>query len=85
MTSKAIRRARRRELMGRVSSGVCLACGEQGPHFVPPSMGDIGFYTCQPIPADIRNHTRCRPPFDHDHSDHCDWMAETMPEGAGRE
>jgi hypothetical protein len=39
------------------------------PHFVPPSFGQIGFYMCNP-PADLTNHTRCMPPFDHEHEDH---------------
>ena len=73
MVSKAIRRARRDTPMGKLSGGLCLACGERGPHFVPPSFGDIGFYTCQPIPPDLQNHTRCRPPFDHEHADHFDF------------
>jgi hypothetical protein len=25
-------------------------CGETGPHFVPPSFGDSGFYICTPLP-----------------------------------
>lgn len=24
----------------------CLNCGQPGPHFVPPSFGDRGFYIC---------------------------------------
>ena len=24
----------------------CLNCGKQGPHFMPPSFGDVGFYAC---------------------------------------
>lgn len=24
----------------------CPNCGEEGPHFVPPSLGEQGFYTC---------------------------------------
>lgn len=35
----------------------CIQCGGAGPHFVPPSFGDIGFFICDP-PADIRNHSR---------------------------
>ena len=27
----------------------CLNCGGQGPHFVPPSFGDPGFYICERI------------------------------------
>jgi len=25
----------------------CSNCGEQGPHFVPPSFGDPGFFICE--------------------------------------
>lgn len=25
----------------------CINCGKPGPHFVPPSFGESGFYTCQ--------------------------------------
>jgi hypothetical protein len=25
---------------------LCMACGEPGPHFVPPSFGDEGFFMC---------------------------------------
>lgn len=25
---------------------VCSNCGERGPHFVPPSCGDPGYYIC---------------------------------------
>lgn len=39
------------------------------PHFVPPSMGQVGFFLCDP-PSDITNHSRCLPPYDHKHSEH---------------
>lgn len=39
--------------------------GDQ-PHYVPPSGGLIGFYLCN-VPDDLTNHTRCDPPYDHDH------------------
>lgn len=39
------------------------------PHYVPPSLGQIGFYACDP-PVDSTNHTRCLPPYDHEHEDH---------------
>ena len=29
----------------------CSNCGEDGPHFVPPSFGDPGFYMCTPKEA----------------------------------
>lgn len=41
------------------------------PHFVPPSFGQIGFFMCDP-PADLRNHSRCQAPFDHEHPEHFD-------------
>jgi hypothetical protein len=44
-------------------------CAYEGPHYVPPPFGQIGFYMCNP-PADLANHTRCFPPYDHDHPDH---------------
>ncbi len=29
--------------------GLCPnGCGEPGPHYVPPSLGDSGFFTCTP-------------------------------------
>ena len=27
---------------------VCPRCGEPGPHYVPPSFGDTGFFSCDP-------------------------------------
>jgi hypothetical protein len=29
------------------SQPLCRNCGERGPHFVPPSFGDPGFYICK--------------------------------------
>ena len=26
----------------------CPNCGKQGPHFVPPSFGEDGFFICEP-------------------------------------
>lgn len=46
------------------------------PHFVPPSFGQVGFYACQ-VPADLTNHTRCRPPYDHTHEEH--FMSDDTP------
>ena len=28
--------------------GTCANCGETGPHYVPPSLGESGFYICKP-------------------------------------
>ena len=25
----------------------CINCGKPGPHFVPPSFGEKGFFTCE--------------------------------------
>lgn len=44
-------------------------CTYDGPHYVPPSCGQVGFYLCDP-PADLTNHVQCRPPYDHEHPDH---------------
>ena len=30
-----------------MSETICSACGERGRHFVPPSLGEEGFYLCQ--------------------------------------
>lgn len=32
--------------MEKIKRGICLACGEKGPHYVPPCFGDDGFYYC---------------------------------------
>lgn len=26
----------------------CMNCGEAGPHYVPPSLGERGFFICKP-------------------------------------
>lgn len=26
---------------------ICINCGEEGPHFVPPSLGEPGFFHCK--------------------------------------
>lgn len=35
----------------------CSNCGEKGPHFVPPSMGDRGFFMCKPNPELVKKKT----------------------------
>lgn len=47
MTSRKERRERAQTTWGRIKAGVCLNCGKQGPHYVPPSFGDPGFYMCE--------------------------------------
>lgn len=42
-------RARRKKKQSKFFLPVgrtCSNCGEAGPHFIPPSFGDRGFYTC---------------------------------------
>jgi len=34
---------------------ICPNCGQPGPHFVPPSMGEQGFFICQ-NPSGARPH-----------------------------
>lgn len=29
------------------ANGLCLVCDKIGRHFVPPSMGKFGYYSCQ--------------------------------------
>jgi ribosomal protein L32 len=74
MKVKKRKRTQRRAHMENVSAMLCYCreCGEKGArHFVPPCFGDIGFFSCNP-PADIRNHTRCEWPWDHEHPLHFD-------------
>lgn len=34
------------EAAGKVKYSICPECGNSGPHFVPPSFGEAGFFTC---------------------------------------
>lgn len=35
--------------------GRCInGCGQKGPHFIPPSLGDPGFFICTPIKSEER-------------------------------
>lgn len=27
---------------------ICPNCGKEGPHYVPPSLGEEGFFVCDP-------------------------------------
>lgn len=43
---------RRAEAKARESQPPCLnGCGMPGPHFMPPSLGQRGFYICTPKEA----------------------------------
>ena len=33
----------------RKKSSICMNCGEEGSHFVPPSLGEEGFFMCKPM------------------------------------
>lgn len=35
----------------------CLNCGQKGSHFMPPSFGESGYFTCQ----EWRNHAQAKP------------------------
>ena len=37
---------------GIVWEPTCPNCGEKGPHFVPPSFGDKGFFICEKKPTE---------------------------------
>lgn len=64
----------------------CPNCGEEGPHFVPPSLGEPGFFTCKKkeqvvnndikIPVDQNNEpvapkTPAKPVYTQEHVDKC--------------
>ena len=38
---------REREILRKPQKTACLNCGETGPHFVPPSCGEDGFFICE--------------------------------------
>ena len=42
----------------------CPNCGEYGPHFVPPSFGEPGFFICEKKIFKIS--TKTTPPLDSD-------------------
>lgn len=44
-------RRERAEKRRRPFFSVCPNCGGKGPHFIPPSFGDPGFYACEAIEA----------------------------------
>jgi len=48
MTSRKKRAERGRVWAQQIGMSDCSNCGEKGLHFVPPSLGDPGFYICKP-------------------------------------
>ena len=43
---QALKRSIRVRSYGIKLSWACPNCGDEGPHFVPPSFGEPGFYIC---------------------------------------
>ena len=39
----------------RFKNRLCMNCGKKGPHFVPPSLGEPGFYMCDSNPERVIN------------------------------
>jgi hypothetical protein len=46
---RAKARERRAKFIERHGQLCMNGCGKPGPHFVPPSMGESGFYTCKTL------------------------------------
>lgn len=42
-----VKRKKPRNYSLDIKRAVCANCGEKGPHFVPPSLGDPGIYICK--------------------------------------
>ena len=43
-----MKRLRKKKLKKRlIPYCKCLNCGKKGPHFIPPSLGDKGFFLCE--------------------------------------
>jgi hypothetical protein len=40
-----------------LKESICSECGEYGKHFVPPSLGEQGFFICQ-VPAVVETDAR---------------------------
>lgn len=51
MNGRDKRRAKAARNAARAPKPVCLNCGTRGLHFVPPSLGEKGFYACPGCPA----------------------------------
>ena len=32
-----------------IKRGICPNCGQPGPHYVPPALGDPGFFACEAL------------------------------------
>lgn len=55
---KAVKESRRRyyeERLGEViesKKGPCMNCGKPGAHYIPPSLGEEGFFACNHVWVD---------------------------------
>lgn len=49
MSTRAERRERKtsQHPLARLRRGECMNCGHEGRHYVPPSMGESGFFACE--------------------------------------
>ena len=52
---KRLKKKKRKQNLLNVFKGKCPGCGKRGPHFVPPSFGDKGFFICQPIVEEVNS------------------------------
>lgn len=46
---------KKRQKKPKLAPVKCINCGEKGPHFVPPSLGDKGFFICK---KEGKNHAK---------------------------
>lgn len=61
MNGRDKRRAKAARNAARELKPVCLNCGEQGHHFVPPSLGESGYFACKRASSDGSYHPELIP------------------------
>lgn len=49
MSKKTKRNAERNRVEAMKPKPICPNCNKPGPHYVPPSMGDEGFFACEAL------------------------------------
>lgn len=59
MASRHRRHRRRRKQAAFHPLSTCSNCGERGAHFVPPSLGEPGFFHCKPLFAAMSFNAVC--------------------------
>lgn len=47
MSTRKQRRERAKTFLAKFKQGICINCGEKGPHFVPPGFGSGGMFICK--------------------------------------